>query len=105
MGRAVENNLDFLGFQPCFHLVDFQIDNLKQVRLFERVEHGDLIQTIEKLRFKDTLRFVENLFAHRIVILTFARRAETECRLFLQQLGADVRGHDDDGVPDIDLPA
>ncbi len=69
------------------------------------MEDGDFVEAIEKLRFKDTLGLVQNLFAHRIVIVSFARSTEAHRCLFLEQLGADVRRHDDNRVPEIDLSA
>ena len=67
------------------------------------MKHDDLIEPIEKFGFKDPLRFIENLVAHRIVIVSLSRCTESHYRLLLQQLSADVRGHDDDRVPEIDL--
>src|SRR6184192_4204487 len=55
------------------------------------MKHDDLIEPIEKFGFKDPLRFIENLVAHRIVIVSLSRCTESHYRLLLQQLSADVR--------------
>ena len=67
--RLVEHNLDLLQLQAALHLVHFQIDDLHQIRLLERVEDNDLIEPIQKLRLKDALRLLENLVPHHVVIL------------------------------------
>src|SRR5205807_8860093 len=103
--QVVENDLHFLSFQANLHLFHLKIDNLQEVRLLERVEDSDLVEAIEKLRFKDAFGLVQNLFPHRIVIVSFTRSAEAHCCLFLEQLGPNVRRHDDDRVSEIDLPA
>ena len=105
MGGTVENDLDFLQLQTPFHLVDFEVHDLKQVGLRQAVENDDLIEPVEEFRLKDALGFLEDLLAHRFVILRVLRRAEAHGRLPADQVRADVRGHDDDGVPEIDLPA
>jgi hypothetical protein len=46
---------------------------------------------------------VQNLIAHRPVRSKADDRAKAQRRLAFDQIGAHVRGHDDDGVPEIDL--
>ena len=69
------------------------------------MKNGDFVETIEKLGFKHALGLFQNFFPHRIVVVPFARSAEAHRCLFLEQLGPNVRSHDDDRVPEIDLPA
>src|SRR2546430_6790631 len=77
MRQIIENDLHFLGLQANLHLLYLQIDNLEEVRFLERVEDGDLVEAIEEFGLKDTFGLIQNLFPHRIVIVTFTRRAET----------------------------
>src|SRR4029077_19848388 len=46
-----------------------------------------------------------NLVAHRLVRSVACNRAKAHRRLAFDQLGAHVRGHDDNRVPEIDLLA
>src|SRR5205085_11705179 len=66
---AVQNDLDLFRFQARFHFLDLKIDNLEQVRFLQRMEDSDFVETIEKLRLKDALGLLQNLFAHRIVVV------------------------------------
>src|SRR5881409_3726036 len=72
--------------------------NTQQLRFAERMEDDCFIKPIEKLRFKDALGFIENFLPHRVVIVSFHRGAETHHGLFLEQIRADVRSHDDDRI-------
>ena len=98
-------DMNLFSFDAREHLVDFKIDDAQQLRFAQRMENDDLVETIEKLGLKDALRFVENLVAHRNVIMSFGRCAETHYRLLLEQIGPDIRGHDDNCVPEINLAA
>ena len=42
----VENDFHFFRAQTLFHFLDLKIDNVQEVRLFKRVKHSDLIETI-----------------------------------------------------------
>ena len=85
-----EVDVHFLGFDAREHFVDFQINDVQQLRFTKRMKHDDLVQSVEELGFKDPFRFIENLVAHRIVIVSLARCAESHHRLLLQQISADV---------------
>ena len=54
------------------------------------MKHDDLIQSIEELGLKHALGFIEDFVTHRIVIVSFDRRAEAHHGLLFQQLGSDV---------------
>src|SRR5439155_46726 len=95
----------YANAHPRLHFRHLKIDNAHQVRFIERMEDNGFIQAIEKFGFKDTLGFFHDLVAHRFVIMSFARRAEAHHRLFFKQFGSYVRGHDNDRVAKIDLPA
>ena len=68
------------------------------------MKDNGLVQSVEKLGFKDALSFVENFVAHRIVVVSFHRRAKAHYGLLFQQVGAYIGSHDDNCVPEIDLP-
>ena len=65
--------MDFLGFDALQDLVDLKIDNLHQVGLGQLMEDNDVVEAIDELGFEDLLRFLEQLVAHRFV-LVFAER-------------------------------
>ena len=95
--------MDVLGLDAREHLVDFQIDDAQQLRFSERMKNDDLVEPVQKLRFKHALRFIENLVPHRIVIVSFKRRAKTHHGLLFEQVGPDVGRHNDDCISEIDL--
>ena len=105
MRRSVQHDLDLFGFDARLQLRHFKIDNAHQVRFLERMEDDDLVEAIEKLGFKDTLGFIENFIAHRSVIMSFSRCTKPHHRLFLEQISADIRCHDNDRISEIDLAA
>src|SRR6185437_987792 len=79
-----------------------QFDDLDEVRISERLEENDLIDTVEELRIKGTLDFtlhqIFDLVHHQI----FTIALEAEALLALQVPCPNVRGHDDDGVLEVD---
>ena len=69
------------------------------------MKDDDFVQPIQELGLKHALRLIENLVAHRIVIVPFRGAPKPITVCFFSKLGADVRSHDDDRVPEIDLAA
>src|SRR5262249_1146123 len=67
------------------------------------MKDDDFVEAIQKLGLKDTLGLIKNFVPHGIVIVSLNGRAKAHHRLLFQQLGSDVRRHDDDGVSEIDL--
>ena len=86
-------------------LRDFQVHDAQQVRLGQRVEDDQVVQTVEELRLEDALGFLQDFALHRLVILLVLRHAEPERHLPLDEFRADVGGHDDDRVAEVDLAA
>ena len=83
-----------------------QVDDLEDLALLELVEHDDLVDPVEQLGPEDALELAHHARLHVVVaesLLVADREAE---RLVLRDLrGADVRRHDHDRVPEVDLPA
>ncbi len=50
----------------------------EQIRLGQRVENDQVIQTVEELRFEDALGFFKDFALHDLVILLVLRHAEPE---------------------------
>ncbi|PYJ64712.1 MAG: hypothetical protein DME76_19450, partial [Verrucomicrobia bacterium] len=73
--------MDIFRFDAREHFVHFQIDNAQQLRFAERMKDNDFVEPVEELRFKDPLGLIENLVAHRHVIVSLRRRAKAHHRL------------------------
>src|SRR5438477_3655244 len=85
---------------------EHQFDDVGDLFLRQLVEDDDLVDAVEQLGPEDLLELAENAFLHVLVgetALVADREAE---RLILRdRAGADVRGHDHDRVPEVDLAA
>ena len=71
------------------------------------MENDDIVEAIDELGLERLLRFLEQLVAHRL-ILVFAQwfhGCKSHRCLTLQCLGADIGRHNDDRVAEIDLSA
>ncbi len=96
-----------LGEAGC-HLVQFEADDLLDVILVERTEDDGGIQAVDELGTEGALERIVQFLAHLLVgefllggFIAFGLEAQTG--LFLDQVRADVGGHDDDGVAEIHL--
>ena len=91
-----------LLLQPRHHEVDDGLDLLA----LQLVEHDDLVDAIEELGPEDALELARDARLHVLVAQTPDRRlGEAQRRLPRDVLGADVAGHDQHGVAEVDRAA
>ena len=96
---------DISDLEPLHHFVDFQVQDFDQVRLGQGTEDDQIIQPVKELRTEGFPGLIHYLLAHPLVAALVADRRETEGRLFFDGVGADVGGHQNNRVPEIDHPA
>ena len=82
-------------------LIDLQLDDFEQFIVEQLVENDDLVETVDELRIE---RLSHRRHHHLFHLLArgIGICLETERALLLNEARADVRGHDDDGVLEID---
>jgi hypothetical protein len=74
--------------------------------VFNVHEDDDFINAVEELRIEQLLeRFLQRLFHVAVLMLLERLLAEAEDAFALDFTGADVGGHDQDGVFEIDFPS
>src|SRR5208283_398103 len=88
--RRIELDFDGLRSDASDDLRDFEIDNLGQILTAKRVEDDDVVQTVQKLRFEGSLRFLKNLVAHLLVGIGPGAGTKSQRSLTLDQFGADI---------------
>ena len=103
VSAGIHLDLDGLRPDPLGDFAHLEINDPHEVRLGQRVEDDDVVEPVQELRLEDPLGLFEDLLPHVVVIVIKIGRSETERRLLLDQFRADVRSHDDDRVPEIDL--
>ena len=74
------------------------------------MEHNRAVDAVEKLGAEGLLQLVKQVLLHPVVGLLprlgfVAARSEADSRTFLDELGADIAGHDNHAVAEIDTPA
>src|ERR1017187_780964 len=104
-GFRQQVELHLLGHQVLVHLLDHQGDDLDQVGVGEGAEQNYFVEAVEEFGVERLLY----LGAHHV--LDFRRHAFTrgggkaQVAALLEEAGAQIGGHDDDGVLEIDLVA
>ena len=95
---------DLLLGDPLPNLRHFEVDDLEQVLLAQRPEEDDVRNPVDELRLEDLFGLVEHFFPHRLDVVEIVPAAggEAHGRLTLELLRADIGGHDDDRVPEVD---
>ena len=86
----------------------FKIDDLADLLLRQRMEDDRRVDPVEELRSEGLLQLAHHLLAHLIVfplrqLVLVSTVTEAKGGITRDLLGADVRGHDDDRVAEIDL--
>src|SRR6476620_9149144 len=99
-------DLDFhtLVDEPQIEFPQQDIENAREVRLVELVEHDDFIDPVQKLWAELPAQLSQHFFL-LMTILLGVRALESQTDPFLNHLRADIRRHDDDSVLEINLPA
>ena len=78
---------------------------MRQVRLHQRPEHDHVVEAVDELGAEELLRLGLERLLDALVVLDLLPLLEPEVGASLDDVGADVRGHDDDGVAEVDPPA
>src|SRR5437773_2347763 len=88
--------------QAAIELADHQADDRQQILVRQRVEHDDLVDAVDELRVQNDLDFLEDqLPALAIIALAVVGGVEPHGARFLDQVRADVRGHDDQAILEV----
>src|ERR1700721_731804 len=82
-----------------------QFKNLDQIRIRQRLEQNDLVDAVEELGVEGSLHLVLHQVFDLLHDHVFAVALEAEPLPALQMPRADVRGHDDDRVLEVDCVA
>ena len=90
-----------MRFKHLLHGVHLERHNLSNLWLGERQEHDGLVDAVKKLRAYGLLQHVHDLGlgVGDDMVAVVGRHA---CKLGLYVLASEVRGHDDDGVLEVD---
>ncbi len=83
------------------HLLHQQLHDLHEVGVGERGEDDDLVEAVEELRVEGALDLALDQLLHLVEDHVLVAALEAEALALLQVLGADVGGHDDDGVLEV----
>ena len=100
-----------LGAELVAHAGEHQVDDLGDLLDGQRPEHDRRVDAVEELGPEVLLELGRDLVLHQLVRALGAARvrvalaAEAEARVRLELLGAQVRGHDDDAVAEVDPAA
>ena len=103
--------LHLLGAELVAHAGEHQVDDLGDLLDRQRAEHDGRVDPVEELRPEVLLQLGGDLLLHQLVRalgavrVGRAHRPEAEARVGLELLGAEVRGHDDDRVAEVDPAA
>src|SRR5579875_292981 len=100
--------LHALSLDPALKVRRHEIDDASDLFLGELLEADDLIDAVQELRSEGLLHGIHHQVADLLValgMLLHVRRRPLETNLeggLVDELGADVRGHDDDRVLEVD---
>ncbi len=87
--------------QSVVDLSDQQIDNAEQFLITQRVEQNNLVQPVQEFRIEDAFHLAEHQFIEALRRPFFRGGLESHGGAFLEMPRAEVRGHDQNRVPEI----
>ena len=93
--------LDVPPLQPLRDLLDFEVENLDQVRPGQRPENNHVVEPVQEFRPEHLLGIVQNFLLHLFVARLLAGGGKADGGLFADRLRAYVRGQQNDRVPEI----
>src|SRR4030095_16722191 len=99
--RRGEDKLDTLLGQLLVDAGDHEPDDALDVLLVERVEDDDVVDPVEELRPERALHLLHHALLHLLVRVLVRLGQEAGRRPLADQAGAEVRGHDQDGVLEV----
>src|ERR1700680_1193572 len=102
LGLIRDGNRDRLLCQVLIQLRDHKLENLDQVVLAQGAEQDDFVQPVQELRIEGAFDFALDQLLDLSRDHVFLTRLEAQPFAPLQVPCANVRGHDDDGVFEID---
>src|SRR6266404_4506999 len=105
LGFLIQLENDIPRLEPLHHFTDFQIQNLDEIGFGERAEYDQVIQSVEELGPEGLSGLIHYFFTHLLVTIFIADGRKAERGLFLNRVGTDIGGHQNDGVPEIDHTA
>ena len=97
----VELKLNVLPSQSFHDLLHFEVQNLDQVRLVQRAENDDIVQSIQEFRPESFLGVVQNFLLHPLIARLFTGGGKPDGRLLADRLRAHVRGQQHNRIPEI----
>ena len=109
--RVGDLELHLLGAQLVADAGQHQVDDLGDLLDRQRAEDDGGVDPVEELRAEVLLQLGGDLLLHELVRalgavgVGRAHRPEAQARVGLELLGAEVRGHDDDRVAEVDPAA
>jgi hypothetical protein len=102
--RSLENKLDLFFSKSAYQFCNLQINNLIEIIFLKHAEDHKFIESVQKLGAKMLLGDRIDLSLHPLIVsLVLSHRVKAKSRVTLDALSADVRGQDDDGIPEVDL--
>ena len=109
-GGLVELERDALLLEAHFHFRELEVHDALQVCVGERVEDHQLVEAVEELRAEVSLDLDHHVVLDLLLALVFLGLAlasghavEAELRARLHVLRAEVGGHDEDHVAEVDV--
>ena len=111
LGFLRDLELDLLGVELVAHPREQQLDDHPDLLDLEAAEDDDRVDAVQELGPELRLELVEDLLLHPVVGLLLVLglvdrdRLEAEARVLEERLRADVAGHDDDRVAEVDPAA
>src|SRR5205809_423651 len=81
--------------QPDVELSDQDIQDAHEMLFDKLMEDHHFVDSVEELRAERPTQFSQHLLLHALIVVTLLRPVESERHAFLDKLGPQVGGHDD----------
>ena len=102
LGLVADLERELLRLEPLGHCPQLDVGDDRELLLVEAVEYDRVVDAVEELRPEMRLQLGLDFLLH--VQTVGAVRFAVE-KMFLNDMRADVAGHDDDGVAEVDRAA
>ena len=99
-GGIGDVDLDVVGGQHLLHAAELHPHDVGYLALVQRLEHDDIVDTVQELRPHELLQLLHHLVTGLLEDF-FIIAAIQQGKVVLDDIGADVGGHDDDGVLEV----
>ena len=101
VGRSQHGELDLARLEAGGDLADLNFEDGADIFALQLAEHDDFLHAVEQLRTEVLLGGFHHLLAQRGIIGGGGMLGKAQPRPLARGFGADVGGHDDDGVAEI----